>query len=74
MKYQEGMPYTQKLCNEARLVALKIHGDQPYDTIFPYEKHLADVVNILEMYNYNGKYIIAGWLHDAPEDGAKSYN
>ena len=74
MKYQEGQPYTPKLIAEARLVALHIHGNQNYDSIFPYEKHLADVIAILEEYNYTGKYIIAGWLHDAVEDGAISYN
>ena len=74
MKYQEGQPYTPKLIAEARLVALHIHGNQSYDAIFPYEKHLADVVNIIEEHNYAGKYVAAAWLHDAPEDGAISYN
>jgi len=67
-------PYTQKLCDDARLVAIKAHGLQDYDGIFPYEKHLKDVVTILTDYNYIGKFTIAGWLHDAPEDGTLSYN
>lgn len=74
MKYTQGQPYTQTLCDEARLVAIQIHGNQTYDEIFPYEKHLSDVVRLLESYNYTGKFIIAGWLHDAVEDGAISYN
>lgn len=74
MKYQEGQGYSDKLCEEARLVASHIHSNQTYDEIFPYVKHLADVVSILNDYNFTGKYIVAGWLHDAPEDGAISYN
>ena len=66
--------YTPKLCNEAKLVALKVHGNQSYDGIFPYEKHLDDVVTILNYFNYTGKFTIAGWLHDSIEDGAISYN
>ncbi|MCP4521022.1 MAG: bifunctional (p)ppGpp synthetase/guanosine-3',5'-bis(diphosphate) 3'-pyrophosphohydrolase [Cytophagales bacterium] len=74
MRYQEGGNYTQDMIDEARLVAIHIHGNQNYDNIFPYEKHLADVVRILEDFNYTGKYLIAGWLHDSIEDGAISYN
>jgi guanosine-3',5'-bis(diphosphate) 3'-pyrophosphohydrolase len=74
MKYIYGEPYTETLCEEARLVAIQIHGNQTYDGIFPYEKHLNDVVRLLIEYNYTGRYVIAGWLHDAVEDGAISYN
>ena len=66
--------YTEKEYSEARLVAIKAHGNQDYDGIFPYEKHLDDVVRVLKSYGYSGKYIVAGYLHDAIEDGAISYN
>ena len=36
--------YTEKEYSEARLVAIKAHGNQDYDGIFPYEKHLDDQV------------------------------
>lgn len=66
--------YNDKLVNESRLVAIKIHGNQDYDGIFPYEKHLQDVVNVLKRFDFGNKYLIAGWLHDSIEDGAISYN
>ena len=43
--------YNDKLVNESRLVAIKIHGNQDYDGIFPYEKHLQDVVNVLKRFD-----------------------
>lgn len=67
-------PYTDKLCYEARLVAIKAHGDQSYDGIFPYEKHLHDVVQVLKRFGFTGVYEICGWLHDSIEDGNVSYN
>jgi (p)ppGpp synthase/HD superfamily hydrolase len=68
------MKYTEKLYKEARLVAIKAHGNQDYDGIFPYEKHLEDVVEVLKRFGFSGKYIVAGYLHDVIEDGALSYN
>lgn len=68
------MIYTEKHHREARLMAVKAHGTQAYDDLFPYEKHLDDVVAVLKRFGLDGKYIIAGWLHDSIEDGAISYN
>lgn len=65
---------TEKHIREARLVAIKAHGTQDYDGIFPYEKHLEDVVEVLRRFGITqAKYICAGWLHDSMEDGALSY-
>lgn len=69
------MKLTEKHVREARLVAIKCHGTQDYDGIFPYEKHLDDVVEVLKRFNIVApKYICAGYLHDSIEDGAISYN
>jgi hypothetical protein len=40
--------YTKKDYSEARIVAVKGHASQDYDGVFPYEKHLDDVVRVLE--------------------------
>lgn len=69
------MKLTSKHVREARLVAIKCHGTQDYDGIFPYEKHLDDVVEILKRFDIVAhKFICAGYLHDAIEDGAISYS
>jgi (p)ppGpp synthase/HD superfamily hydrolase len=68
------MKYTDKLVREARMVAVKGHAAQSYDDIFPYEKHLDDVVDVLKRFDVGNKYLIAGYLHDIIEDGALSYN
>lgn len=68
------MKYTDKTYKEARMVSIQAHGNQTYDDIFPYKKHLDDVVAILIRYGFSGKYIIAGYLHDIIEDTALSYN
>lgn len=68
------MIYTEKHYREARLAAIRAHGNQAYDEIFPYEKHLEDVVAVAKRFGLNGKYIVACWLHDTIEDGALSYN
>lgn len=68
------MTYTDKNYREARLVAKRAHSSQTYDEIFPYEKHLDDVVDVLKRFGYSGKYIIAGYLHDILEDTGLSYN
>lgn len=62
-----------KLYKEARQVAIKAHGNQAYD-IFPYEKHLDDVVQVLKRFGLAGDFILAGYLHDTVEDGALSYS
>jgi GTP pyrophosphokinase len=68
------MEYTDKLVREARMVAVKAHGNQSYDDIFPYEKHLDDVVEVLKRFDFGNKYLIGGYLHDTMEDGAISFN
>ena len=69
------MNYTDKLVKEARMVAVRGHMAQSYDGIFPYEKHLDDVIDVLKRFDLgNNKYLIAGALHDIIEDGALSYN
>ena len=69
------MDITRKHVTEARLVAIKAHGSQDYDGIFPYEKHLDDVVRVLERFSItHPKYLCAAYLHDSIEDGAVSYH
>lgn len=68
------MIYTEKHYREARMVAVKLHSSQSYDEIYPYEKHLDDVVEVLKRFGFSGVYIIAAYLHDSIEDGAISYN
>jgi guanosine-3',5'-bis(diphosphate) 3'-pyrophosphohydrolase len=68
------MKYTSKAYKEARMVAVKAHSNQSYDEIFPYEKHLDDVVEVLEKFGFAGKFIVAGFLHDSVEDDGISYN
>lgn len=66
---------TPRKVKEARMVAVKAHQGQYYDEMFPYEKHLDDVVEILELFGFtNAKLLIAGYLHDVIEDGIVSYN
>jgi (p)ppGpp synthase/HD superfamily hydrolase len=67
------MTYTDKIYKEARMVAIKAHSNQNYDDIFPYEKHLDDVVDILKAFGFSGKFIVAGYLHDSIEDDGISY-
>jgi (p)ppGpp synthase/HD superfamily hydrolase len=68
------MIYNEKKYREARMVAVRAHSSQTYDEIFPYEKHLDDVVDVLKRFGYSGKYIIAGYLHDILEDTGLSFN
>ena len=69
------MKLTNKNVREARLVAIKCHGNQDYDGIFPYEKHLDDVVDVLKRFNIvSPEFICGGYLHDSIEDGSISYN
>lgn len=68
------MEYTDKMYREARMVSIQAHGNQVYDGIYPYKKHLDDVVEVLKRFGFSGKYIVAGYLHDIIEDTALSYN
>jgi len=56
------------------MVAVKAHSNQSYDDVYPYEKHLDDVVDVLKKFGYSGKYIVSGFLHDILEDTGFSYN
>jgi (p)ppGpp synthase/HD superfamily hydrolase len=67
------MLYTEKMMKEARMVSIQAHGNQTYDEIFPYHKHLDDVVDVLKRFGFSGKFIVAGYLHDCVEDTALSY-
>lgn len=67
------MIYTEKMVMDAQMIASTIHKNETYDDYFPYYKHLADVVSILEDYSYSRKYVIAAWLHDTLESGGISY-
>jgi len=68
------MILTEKHVREARLVAIKAHGTQDYDGIFPYEKHLDDVVDVLKRFHITDPVMLcAAYLHDSPEDGNLSY-
>jgi len=62
-----------KLYKEAEMVSFLAHKGQTYD-IFPYEKHLLDVVEVLRRFGFGGDYILAGYLHDVIEDCNLSYN
>lgn len=62
----------EKLVREAEMVALLAHKNQSYD-IFPYEKHLRDVVEILKTFGFINEYECAGWLHDVIEDANLTY-
>lgn len=63
----------ERLYQEARMVALLAHKNHIYD-IFPYEKHLQDVVNVGKRFGFHGDTEIANWLHDSVEDGNLTYN
>lgn len=63
------------IIDEAKLVAIKAHSNQSYSEVFPYEKHLQDVVDILIKFGFTQpEYLIAGWLHDSSEDTTLHYN
>lgn len=67
------MIYNKKKYSEARMVAVKAHSNQSYDSIFPYEKHLDDVVAVMERFGFSGKFIVAAYLHDTMEDNGLSF-
>jgi (p)ppGpp synthase/HD superfamily hydrolase len=59
---------------EAEMAALLAHQNQKYD-IFPYEKHLRDVVDVIEhFFGRDEPLIISAWLHDSIEDTYLTYN
>ena len=66
--------FTEKDYREARMIAIQAHGNQTYDDIYPYIKHIDDVVEVLKRFGFSGKYIIAAYLNDIIEDTALSYN
>lgn len=68
------MTYNEKIYKEARMVSIQAHGNQTYDEIFPYHKHLDDVVDVLKRFGFSGKFIVGGYLHDIIEDTSLSYN
>jgi (p)ppGpp synthase/HD superfamily hydrolase len=59
------------LLRDAEQIAVYQHRSQRYD-LWPYSKHLEDVVNVGKEFNFSKKLLIACWLHDLPEDGAVS--
>jgi (p)ppGpp synthase/HD superfamily hydrolase len=57
------------IADRAKEFAIKAHADQKYGDSLPYQKHLKDVVNCLEEFNFWQPDIQAvGWLHDVVED------
>ena len=59
---------------EAEMAALLAHHGQVYD-IFPYEKHLRDVIEVIvRFFKDDETLIISGWLHDAIEDTYLTYS
>ena len=66
--------FTEKNYKEARMIGIKAHSNQSYDEIFPYEKHLDDVADVLTRFGFSGMYTIGAYLHDAMEDDSISYN
>jgi len=59
------------LINNARQFAIESHGGQLYGE-HPYEKHLTDVVQVLQQHSgdfyFPDRVFAAGWLHDVVED------
>lgn len=74
MTHQEKKPVNyDKLILEAKMISNLAHRNQVYD-MFPYDKHIEDVVNILKEHGYSGDDIIGGYLHDSIEDGNLTYS
>lgn len=57
----------------AKLAAEKAHQGQSYD-IYPYMKHIQDVVDVARTLGYDEAVQVACYLHDSMEDGNLSYN
>jgi len=69
------MEYTDKLLRDALFVAENAHKNQKYDEIFPYMKHIRDVIDVLKRFDFkSNKMLISAALHDAMEDDGLSYN
>jgi (p)ppGpp synthase/HD superfamily hydrolase len=68
------MKYTDKDLREAIMVSDLAHLGQTYDGVFPYKKHITDVMDVLKQFGFGNKHLISGALHDALEDTALSYN
>lgn len=69
------MLYTDKMLEEALLVSEMAHRNQKYDEIFPYMKHINDVIGVLKRFGFNSnKMLISAALHDIIEDTSLSYN
>jgi (p)ppGpp synthase/HD superfamily hydrolase len=69
------MEYTDKMLRDALFVAENAHKNQNYDNIYPYMKHIYDVIDILKRFDFkNYKMLIAAALHDTIEDDGISYN
>jgi (p)ppGpp synthase/HD superfamily hydrolase len=69
------MIYTDKDLQNALFVSENAHKNQTYDEVFPYMKHIYDVINVLKRFGFNSnKMLIAAALHDIIEDTALSYN
>jgi len=69
------MEYTDKLLRDALFVAENAHKNQRYDEIFPYMKHIHDVIDVLKRFDFkSNKMLIAAALHDVIEDDGISYN
>ena len=52
------MEYTDKLFKEALLVAESVHGNQKYGEIFPYMKHIYDVIEVLKRFDFKSNKIL----------------
>lgn len=65
----------EKRFEQARKLAIAVHGDQKYGEL-PYEYHLQAVVDILKRFGASledvstAPLLIAAWLHDSLEDTA----
>ncbi len=69
------MEYTDKLLRDALFVAENAHKNQRYDEIFPYMKHIYDVIDVLKRFDFkSNKMLIGAALHDSIEDDGISYN
>ena len=69
------MEYTDKLLRDALFVAENAHKNQKYDEIFPYIKHIYDVIDVLKRFDFkSNKMLIGAALHDTIEDDGISYN
>jgi len=67
------MKYDERHYTMARQAAAVAHQGQTYE-IFPYTMHLDLVVDVIKRHGLSGPFIVAGYLHDAMEDGALTYS